>query len=62
MENKKIIIIDSSDGTVHVFQYDENAFESYQDFYDTINDECGYNFKESQCDCMIVDDLNIQIH
>lgn len=58
---KKIIILEFNKGEVHVFPYDESLYGDYEEFYVAMIEE-GYDFKDSYCDCMIVDDLNIQIH
>ena len=59
---KKIIIMDYCTSEVHIFTYDENAYEDYQDFYEHINEEEGFNFRDSQCYCMVVDELKLEIH
>jgi hypothetical protein len=58
---KKIIILDFSTSEVHVFNYDTNIYEEYEDFYTAMDDE-GYNFTDSNCQCLITENLNIQIH
>ncbi len=59
---KKIIILDFESGEVHVFNYDSNIFEDFSDFVIVINEEHDLNLREKNCQWMIVDDLNIQIH
>ena len=61
MNNQKIIILDFESGEVHVFPYDRFAYEDGEDFFEAIN-EYGYNFGDSNCQWMIVDELNIEIH
>lgn len=58
---QKIIILDFSTSEVHVFDYDSNIYEDYEDFYVQL-EEKGYNFTDSNCQCMIVDNLKIEIH
>jgi hypothetical protein len=61
---KKIIILDFSTAKVHVFPYDENIYSDGEGFINNewIEEEYGLGLKESQCQWMITDDLNIQIH
>lgn len=61
---KKIIILDFSTAKVHVFPYDENVYPDGEGFINNewIEKEYGLGLKESQCQWMITDDLNIQIH
>ena len=59
---KKIIILDFESAEVHVFNYDSNIFEDFSDFVIVINEEHDLNLREKNCQWMIVDDLNIQIH
>jgi hypothetical protein len=59
---KKIIILNFETSEVHVFPYDENLYFDYEEFYVAALEDYGLDFKDSYCDCMIVDDLNIQIH
>lgn len=47
---------------IHIFPYDEETMEDIADLYDAINEEYGYDFKESNCDYIIMKELNIQIH
>ena len=58
---QKIIILDFRLGDVHVFDYDTNIYEDYEDFYTAMNEE-GYVFTDDDCHCLITDNLNIQIH
>jgi hypothetical protein len=43
-------------------QYDSNIFEDFSDFVIVINEEYDLNLHETNCQWMIIDDLNIQIH
>lgn len=63
MENK-IIILNFSTAKVHVFSFDENIYsnDNIIDFFDVMNEKGDYNFKESQCQWMIVDELKLEIH
>lgn len=61
MRKRKIIILDFAFGEVHVFDYDENVYEDFEDFYAHMEEE-GYNFSDSNCQCMVVDELKIQIN
>ena len=60
----KIIILDYASSDVHVFDYDKKVYGGdYEAFYEAINEERGFDFKDSQCSCMIVDgDIDITIH
>jgi hypothetical protein len=61
MNSEKIIILDFSTGEVHVFPYDEDLYEDASDFLE--NDICKeLGIRESDCQYMVVDQLNIQIH
>lgn len=55
---KKLIVLDFETAEVHVYQYDENVWESPEDFTDK---DGAYVITES-CQWMVVADLNIQIH
>ena len=59
---KKIIILDFSTAEVHVFPYDVNVWENAEDFFIGLAETTGHYFTESNCQWMIVDELNIQIH
>lgn len=55
---KKIVILSYSIGTVFIFDFDESKYPDYQDFYDEINkSEENYNFSDSTCSCMVIDNL-----
>ncbi len=58
---KKIIILDFSIGETFIFSYDEPNESNITEYFDRINDEGGYNFKESNCQWMIVDELKLTI-
>lgn len=62
--NKKIIILDFSSAKVHVFPYDENIFGDGEDFINSLTEDGFYNLelKTQDCQWMITDNLNIQIH
>ena len=62
MANKKIIILDFSTAEVHVFPYDENVWSGGEDFIVDENEGGSVAMSASNCQWMIVDDLNIQIH
>lgn len=55
---KKLIILDFGTGEVHIYPYDENIWESPEDF----TDEDGYMIIDSNCQYMVVKDLKLQIH
>lgn len=58
---KKIIILNFEIGEVHVFNFDENIWESAEDFF--TSEECEeFDLREEHCHYMVVDELNIQIH
>jgi len=61
---KKIIILDFSTAEVHIFPFDENIYSNDDiiNFFNDMNEEGDYNFKESQCQWMIVDELKLEIH
>lgn len=59
---KKIIILDFSTAEVHVFPYDDNVWENGEDFIVDENENGSIALSLSNCQYMIVDDLNIQIH
>lgn len=55
---KKIIILDFSTAEVHVYPYDESIWEDCIEFIES--EEIGLN--SNNCQWMVVDELNIQIH
>lgn len=55
-----IIILDFSTTEVHVFPYDNHVWESGEDFI--AQDPYELGLKESNCQYMIVEELNIKIH
>lgn len=58
---KKIIILDFSIAETFIFSYDENTVDCIDDYFETVNEEFGYNFKETNCQWMIVDELKLTI-
>ena len=61
MKKEKIIILDHETGEVYVSDYDSNIYESYEDFYEIINEMLNLNLRDSNCSCMITqDELNIK--
>ena len=59
---KKIIILDFSTAEVHVFPYDENVWANGEDFITDENENGNIALSLINCQWMIVDELNIQIH
>ena len=59
---KKIIILDFSTAEVHVFPYDENVWTDAEDFITDENENGSIALSLSNCQWMITDNLNIQIH
>lgn len=61
---KKIIILDFNSTVTHVFDFNENLYnsEEIQDFLDAINNEYDLYLKESECQWMITDELKLKIH
>lgn len=58
MENKKIIILDFRTAEVHIFPYDENVWESCEDFIESEE----INLNSNDCQWMVADNLKIEIH
>lgn len=56
---QKIIILDFATGKVYVCDYDPNCYEDAQDFISEDPHQLG--IKESNCQYMVVDSLNIEI-
>jgi len=54
---KKIIILDFGTTEVSIYDYDENIWECPEDF----TDENGVFIIDSNCQYMVVDELNIKI-
>ena len=54
---KKIIILDYSTGEVIIKDYDENIWDCAED----MTDEDGNLIIHSDCDWMVVDELNLKI-
>lgn len=59
---KKIIILDFSAAEVHVFPYDDNIWDDGEDFIVGLDEDKRLELRIQDCQWMIVDDLNIQIH
>lgn len=59
---KKIIILDFSTAEVHIFPYDDNVYSDGEEFIQRMNDIDELICKVQDCQWMITDDLNIQIH
>lgn len=61
---KKIIILDFEKGEVHIFNFDRNIFkeDDIQYYFDVLNDNFNLHLTESNCQWMIVDNLNLKIH
>jgi hypothetical protein len=55
---KKLIVLDHGTREVHIYNYDENIWESPEDF----TDEDGHYLLDSNCEWMVVDELNIKVH
>lgn len=56
MTNKEIeyiIILDFSTGQVYIKEYDSNIVDSYEEFYEILNEEYDLNLSDSNCQCMI---------
>lgn len=61
MTNKKIVILDFGTGEVHAYPFDENIWADGEEFIASENEEeCRLSL--NNCQWMIVEDLNIQIH
>jgi hypothetical protein len=58
----KIIILDFSTAEVHVFPYDKNVWSDPEDFIEDMNENGPVALSLSNCQYMIVDNLQIQIH
>lgn len=54
---KKLIVLDFGTAEVTIYTYDENIWESPEDF----TDENGNFVIDSNCQYMVVDELNIKI-
>lgn len=57
MVKKKIIILDFRTQDVFIYNYDENVWESCEDFIESKK----INLNSNDCQWMVVDELNIQI-
>ncbi len=62
--NKKIIILDFNNAKVHIFNYTNDVRDNIEieDFFNYLADHKGIQLREQDCQWMITDDLNIQIH
>jgi len=54
---KKLVVLDHGEQTVTVYSYDEDIWESPEDF----TDEDGNCLLDSNCQWMVVKNLNIKI-
>lgn len=62
---KKIIILNNASLEVHVFNYDENIWDSPEDFISEQFDSRGMPFKDTECSWMLSEEegeLTIVIH
>ena len=63
---QKIIILNQQNGSIHVFDFDEDLWDlnerDIQEFYDYLSFNHGFSFRDSECSYMLVDELSIQIH
>ena len=63
MNKQLIIILDFSTQEVHVYDYDQNIVNDYEEYYILLNEEHGTEYTDSNCQCMIVNDkLKLSIH
>lgn len=61
VQREKIIILDFSTGKVYITDYDSNIVDSYEEYYEILNEEYDLNLSDSNCQCMISKNLTIQI-
>lgn len=61
-EIQKIIILDFSNGNVHVFDFDPNIYIDGEHFISENEKEGEIDFRLADCQWMITNSLNIQIH
>ena len=54
---KKLVVLDHGEQSVTVYNYDENIWESPEDF----TDENGIYVLDSNCQWIVVEELNIKI-
>jgi len=49
---------------VHVFDYDTNIYaeKDADDFFIALKDDFGYTMNQTNCQWMIVDNLEIEVH
>ena len=61
---KKIIVLDYSYCVTHIFDFDENLYDSddIQAFYDVVNEKYNLGLKESECEWMSVENVEIEYH
>lgn len=57
----KVIVLDFTDGSVQVFDYDQNIYEDVDEFIQYL-EEGGFISGSSNCQWMAVKELNIKIH
>ena len=60
MNNQKIIVLDFVTSEVHVFPFDRFVYEDGEQFVSEDPYEAGLNL--SNCQYMVVDELNITVH
>lgn len=63
MKEKEFIIINCYEtGEIFITEYDSNIVESYEDYYQILNEEHDLGLSENNSHCMIVKgELNIKI-
>lgn len=60
-KNKEfIVILDHNSGEIYISEYDSNLVESYEEYYDILNEKFNLSLKDSECSCMITSELNIK--
>ena len=62
MGKHTVVILDFSTGDVHIAPYDISAYEDFFDFLVDFNEHTGYNLKQGNCQWMIMEKINIEIH
>jgi hypothetical protein len=55
---KKLIVLNFTNGEVHIYPYDENIWDSPED----VTDEYGDLIIDNNCQYMVVEELKLQIH
>lgn len=58
LKEKVLIILDSGTEEAHIYPFDEDKWENAEDF----TDKNGNMIIDSNCQWMLIDELNIQIH